>query len=148
MTKAILVVLAAWLSVYAQNCGDTISLKGNWFIGYKYSYRCSDYQKIAGFFSLKKELRDILSTNLAAQKEMSAALTWGGFGTVLGCIGGAIIGWNLADVTYGKKVENRVWYIALGFIGVGITFDIIGTRRMLQSVRTFNAGASTPENAR
>ena len=138
MIKIFFIILIAFLNIYAQNCDDTISLKGNWFIGYKYSYHCSDYQDIAGLFSLKQDFKDILSTNLNAKKEINIAIAYHAIGTILGCIGGGIAGWHLADLTFGKKVDTWVWYTAIGFVGVGITFDIFRTNHILKSIKIFN----------
>jgi hypothetical protein len=138
MKKAFFIILIAFLSNYAQNCGDTISLKGNWFIGYKYSYHCSDYQNISGLFSLKQDFKDIISTNLNAKREINVAISYSVIGTVLGCVGAGIAGWHLADLTYGKKVDSWVWYTSISLLGVGITFNIFGTSHMLKSVKIFN----------
>ena len=138
MKKLFLIVLVSFLNIYAQKCGDAISLEGNWFTGYKYSYHCSEYNKVAGLFTITNEFNNIISLNPKAKSELNVALAYSDFGLAIGCIGGAIIGWHLADLTYGKKVDNWVWPTAIGLMGVGITLDIIGTNHMLKSIKIFN----------
>jgi hypothetical protein len=138
MKKSLFFVIVLIISSHAQNCGDTISLKGNWFIGYKYSYQCSEYNKVTGFFTIKSEFKDVVSINQTAKIELNAAETYSVIGNVIGCIGGGITGWYLADLTYGKKVDSWVWPTAISLIGVGFTLDIFGIKHLLKSVKIFN----------
>ena len=63
MKKLFFIILASFLNIYAQKCGDTISLKGNWFTGYKYSYHCSEYNNVAGLFTIINDFNNIISIN-------------------------------------------------------------------------------------
>lgn len=119
---------------------DTISLKGNWFIGYKYSYKLSPFDKPSRFFGFfyKEEFIQIIEPNEIAFTELRKSQSLKITILVLSSMTGIFIGWNLGNAMWGKPINKPTMIAAIPLFSFALSLDILSTKKFKKSVSIFN----------
>jgi len=89
------------------------------------------------------KLVNIVGTNFAAYPEIKAAQSTQTLADVFAFAGGFIIGYQVADIFFGKDPNLILSGIAVVLIGISFPIDKKAERQTLQAVGTYNSGFRT-----
>ncbi len=87
-----------------------------------------------------KQLYDITNSNPQALEQIKTARASNSFSTVLGYIGGALVGWPLGTAIGGGKPNWTLAADGAGFIGVAIPISISSMKHAKKGVAIYNQG--------
>jgi hypothetical protein len=115
-----------------------ITLKNNFFTGWKYSFDGSDYHKVGVSGS---SLHDAMEGNAPAQEEMLKYKSSKTTATVFAIPGGFLIGWPLGATLAGKEWNDTYtgMIIAGGVMGiVSMVYESWATGHLKKAVSIYN----------
>lgn len=134
--KTIIIIILVMLSgnIFSQNTKDSIEIKRH--LGNSFKYQ--------GKYLVPSQLREIISVNPEAVKEMKRARYNKTFGTIFGFAGGAMLGYTVGTYmsTYTKGAKTN-WTIAaagVGFVLITIPFSVANNQHITKAVRIYNEG--------
>lgn len=116
-------------STYAQNPSDTIAVEKN-----KFYYHGMQIESM-------RQIKSLVANDELALKEVKKGSAAGGFGYVLGYMGGFALGWEIVDIIMGKT--NPVILasgVALTAAGLGLSF--LANSYLKKGVAIYNANLS------
>lgn len=129
-TVLIYIFLITVFSSYGQSKSDSIEIKK--FIG-------TVFQQ-SGKNLTPRQLLAITKVNEEAYKEMKIAKSNYGVGSVVGFVGGFLVGWPLGTAIGGGKPNWTLAGIGAGLIVVSIPFSIAYTKHAKNAVIIYNNG--------
>lgn len=126
--------LVTYTFTYGQSSIDSISMK-KVFGGYQF------YQ---GEKRLNmNQLVNVMEPNEQAYKEIKSAQSNYAFATIVGCVGGAMVGWPIGTAIGGGEPNWAVAGIGAGLIVVSIPITQSFNKKAKQAVNTYNGGLKT-----
>ncbi len=134
------VVLSLVLFCCCATASAEITLKKNFFTGWKFSTDGTKYQKV-GFSGTK--LYDAMVGNEAAQKRMKSYKTAKTWSAITGIPGGALIGWPIGGYIGGGEWKDG--YTEMIIVGgalavISTIFETTATSNLKKAVKIYNEG--------
>jgi hypothetical protein len=111
------------------------------FLGYRYTYRAMPVSGWADFEAIMKD-------NADATSRLRTARTRGGIASVLGGVGGFLIGWPIGQALVSRGSAD--WWLAAaggGVVLVGGLFQVSSGRQLKEGVDLYNEGIGAGEVA-
>jgi hypothetical protein len=139
VAHALLALICVTAAHAADSGADTITLTGNWFTNYVYSYGGSESARVGGLFGSDAEFVGLMYGNAQSRKifQQSRTLSWSGaMCTVVGC---AMV---LVTVAVGNQQGEIRWpvvYAAALPVTLGLVLDFASAQRLKLAVSVFNA---------
>lgn len=138
--RTLLVILLTVLTygVHAQNAGkstaelqtqDTITIKTG-FGGTKYS--------IDGRALNKQQLGDVLQTSANAKNYADAAKTFRLVSALSGCLGGALLGYQVANNLTSGTFQMPFLYVGGALVGLSIATGVTASNNIRRGARMYN----------
>jgi hypothetical protein len=138
MKRLIFMVLIGLLIFAGKAFPQEITLKNNFFTGWKYSFDGSEYHKVG---VSGRSLHDAMEGNAPAQEEMRKYKSAKTTATVFGIPGGFLIGWPLGATLAGKEWNDTYtgMVIAGGAMGIiSLVFESSATGHLKKAVSIYN----------
>ncbi len=117
-------------SAFAQSSKETIVID-KVFLGHKYYHGDQQIMKI-------RDMKAIVANDELALKEVKKAGVANGFATVLSCIGGFALGWELGNAILGKDTNPYVLGASLGVTAVGIGLSALVDSHLKKGATIYN----------
>jgi hypothetical protein len=126
----IIVLIAISGSLFSQTVQDSIEIRKG--LGNSFRYQ--------GKLLLPKKLKEIVSVNPEAAREIKRANTNMVFGTILGGAGGGLIGYPVGTALAGGKANWTLAAAGAFAILVSIPFSVAYNNHTTKAVRIYNEG--------
>ena len=117
------------ISAYSQSTNDTIYSQK--VMG---SYKFIQNEKVLKY----SDLLTIVASNREAYSLIKSAQTSNGFSTVLGAVGGFLVGYQLGTAIVGGEPNLTVGGVGLGLIAISIPISINASKKAKQGVAIYN----------
>lgn len=87
-----------------------------------------------------QELKITMQTNQQAYQQIKSAQSANTIATIIGGIGGFMVGWPIGTAVAGKDANWVLAGIGAGLIGVSIPFSVKANKQAKKAVATYNGG--------
>lgn len=126
----IIVLIAISGSLFSQTVQDSIEIRKGWGNSFRYQ----------GKLLVPKKLREIVSVNPESVKEIKRAQTNMVMGSILGGVGGALVGYPVGTAIGGGKANWTLAAAGAFAILVSIPFSVAANSHTTKAVRIYNEG--------
>lgn len=126
----IIVLIAISGSLFSQTVQDSIEIRKGWGNSFRYQ----------GKLLVPKKLREIVSVNPESVKEIKRAQTNMVMGSILGGVGGALVGYPVGTAIGGGKANWTLAAAGAFAILVSIPFSVAANSHTTKAVRIYNDG--------
>lgn len=126
----IIVLIAISGSLFSQTVQDSIEIRKGWGNSFRYQ----------GKLLVPKKLREIVSVNPESVKEINRAQTNMVMGSILGGVGGALVGYPVGTAIGGGKANWTLAAAGAFAILVSIPFSVAANSHTTKAVRIYNDG--------
>lgn len=138
-TTFLLVILMSSAPLFSKSwCGDSLWFRGNYFFGYEYSYKCSQYGNIRRTFTYNPHFMGVLKNFRPSAAELDGLQFIGGFSLFFSTFGSYCLG--SYDVLDKEERESRkdLLYVSISALAAAYSLDALMSHKITKSVNVFN----------